>query len=281
MTEIKYPQESVSESAAGGSNGHRQTNKHEDEVSSLNNHRPKQWKQTGRSLGSIVAGGALAAYGVTRKSLGGAAIAAAGSLLAYRGLRRATSPAAVHVERSFTINRPVSDVYEYFRNFENLPTFMHHLRAVHITGERTSHWIAQAPFGFELEWDAEIVNEESNRFLTWQSLPGAVVPNRGSVEFRAASEYHGGTEIMVAMDYAPPAGRGGALFARVFGQEPGMQIREDLRRLKQVLEAGEIPTTEGQSHGRRTAFVRMMHAVNQSPARKWQTQAERDWADVS
>ena len=219
-------------------------------------------------------------YGVSRRSAGGAAMAAAGGFLAYRGIRQASAPDVVHVERSFTINRPVHDVYTYFRNFENLPTFMHHLKIVQVTGDRTSHWEVQAPLGLEMEWDAEIINEEPDHYLTWQSLPGAVVPNRGSVEFRAASEYHGGTEITVAMDYAPPAGRGGALFARVFGQEPGMQIREDLRRLKQLLEAGEIPTTEGQSHGRRTAFVRMVQAANQAPARKHRLSEDRDWADV-
>jgi uncharacterized membrane protein len=279
MSEIKYPQASVTESATGGNNEHRQSS-NEIEGNSRSNGREQQWKKSGSSLGSIVAGGALAVYGISRKSAGGAAIAAVGSFLAYRGLRRAAAPAAVHVERSFTINRPVSDVFDYFRNFENLPKFMQHLNAVHVTGERTSHWVAQAPLGFTMEWDAEILDEERDRYLTWQSLPGAVVPNRGSVEFRAASPYHGGTEITVAMDYAPPAGRGGALFARVFGQEPGMQIREDLRRLKQLLETGEIPTTEGQSHGRRTAFVRMMQAVNDRSARKWPTPEERDWAHV-
>jgi uncharacterized membrane protein len=173
----------------------------------------------------------------------------------------------VHVERSFTINRPVAEVFSFFRNFENLPKFMHHLREVRVTGERTSHWVAQTPLGVELEWDAKIVDEEENQYLTWQSLPGTAIPSCGAVEFRAASEYHGGTEIVVAMDYAPPWGKAGALFARVFGREPGMLIREDLRRLKQLLEAGEIPTTEGQSHGRRTALVRMMKAVRESPIR--------------
>lgn len=232
----------------------------------------------GSSLGSIVAGGALAVYGISRKSAGGAALAAAGSFLALRGIRHAGASEAVHVERSFTINRPVAEVFSFFRNFENLPKFMHHLLEVKTTGKRTSHWVARAPLGLKLEWDAQITEEMENRFLTWESLPGTAIPNWGAVEFRPASEYHGGTEIVVAMQYAPPVGKAGVLFARVLGREPGMQIREDLRRLKQLLETGEIPTTEGQAHGQRTAFARMMHAVREAPAPSRPQTEERPWA---
>jgi len=186
----------------------------------------------------------------------------------------------VHVERSFTINRPVDQVFSYFRNIENLPKFMHHLKQVRVTSERTSRWVAQAPLGIEIEWDARIVEEEPNRYLIWESLPGALIPNRGAVEFLPASNYHGGTEITIAMDYAPPAGRGGAIAAHVFGRDPGTQVREDMRRLKQLLEAGEVCTTEGQPHGRRTAFVRMMKAVNESgtPRHVRRTADTRPWA---
>jgi uncharacterized membrane protein len=270
MPEIKYPQEASAESNTVADHGTKHSNGRLD-----------RWKQAGSSLGSIVAGGALAVYGVSRKSASGTALAAAGSLLAIRGIRRAATHEAVHVERSFTINRPVGEVFSFFRNFENLPRFMYHLKEVRVTGERTSHWVARAPLGLELEWNAEIVEEEPNRYLIWQSVPSAVIPNRGAVEFQPASDYHGGTQITVSISYAPPAGRGGALFARVFGREPGIQIREDLRRLKQLLEAGEIPTTEGQSHGRRTAFVRMVQAASEPAPRRHPLPHERAWADVS
>ncbi|SRR6266568_3343240 len=265
MSEIKSPRNPIAE-FTGNSHGHQ-----------------IDWQRTGSTVGSIVAGSVLAVYGVTRKSAGGLGLAAVGSILALRGIRRAATPKTVHVERSFTINRPVSEVYDYFRNFENLPKFMQHLREVRVTGEKTSRWVAEAPLGFELEWDAEIVDESQNRHLTWQSLPGTLIPNRGSVAFRAASEYHGGTEMTVVLEYLPPVGRGGALFARIFGREPSMQIREDLRRLKQLLEAGEIPTTDGQPHGRRTAFMRMVEAVNQQPKQRSKPDhADRahSWAEV-
>lgn len=267
MSEPTYPSEEVMTGARHGTrnpNGQRE-----------------YWMKSGSSLGSIVAGSALAVYGITRKNAGGTALAAAGGLLAVRGIRRAAAPGAVHVERSFTINRPVNEVYDFFRSFENFPKFMHHLRSVHVTGGNTSHWIARAPLGMELEWDAEILQEEPNRYLVWHTLPGAVIPNRGSVQFSPASDYHGGCEITVAIDYAPPGGRGAAMFSRVFGHNPGMHLREDLRRLKQLMETGEIATTEGQPHGRRTPFVRMIQAVQQQSPRASRAVRERLWAVVS
>lgn len=253
MPEIKIPQETGAE--------------HDKVQRGHNNGRQPEWTRAGNSLGSIMAGSALAVYGVSRKSAGGAALAAAGGLLALRGVRHATHPKLIHVEHSFTINRPVNEVFSFFRNFENLPQFMHHLKSVENTGDRSSHWTVHAPLGLQLEWDVEITDDAENRYLIWQSLPGAVLPNRGAAEFQPASEYHGGTEVTVAVEYAPRAGRGGAIFARIFGhegREPGMQIREDLRRLKQLLETGEIATTKGQPHGRRSAFVRMVRAVNEA-----------------
>lgn len=254
MPEIRYPREALANNAHDASQG-----------DGRGNGRHLQWEKAGSSLGSIVAGGALAAYGMSRKSASGTALAAAGGFLALRGLRQAASPVVQHIERSSTINREVADVFAFFRNFENLPRFMPHLRSVRPAGGRMWHWVARATLGLELDWDVEILEEKENEFLAWRSLPGAVIPNRGAVEFRTASNYHGGTEISVAVDYAPHGGRGGALCARIFGAEPGMQLREDLQRMKQLLEAGEIATTDGQSHGRRAAFVRMMQAVNDSP----------------
>lgn len=193
----------------------------------------------------------------------GAAMAGAGGLLMYRGIRQQRTPhlQEVHVQRSISVDRPVEELFQFWRNLENLPRFMRHLRSVTKTSDRYSHWVARAPIGTSVEWDAEILEEEPNRYIIWRSLPGAMVPNTGSVMFRPASQYHGGTEIYVAIDFDSPGGKLGAKLATIFGENPEQQIREDLRRFKQLMEAGEIPTTEGQPHGRRTAFVRMVQAV--------------------
>ena len=215
-----------------------------------------------RAYASIGTGAALAVFGASRRSWPGAALAAAGGFLVYQGFRdthKSASP--IHVERAFTINKPVGEVYRFWRNFENLPKFMRHLRSVTRTGDRVSHWEARAPMGTSIGWDAEITDERENDYIVWRSLEGGAVEHRGSVQFRPAP-YAGGTEVIVSLDYRPPAGKLGAAFARLFGTNPEQQVREDLRRFKQLMETGEIPTTEGQTSGRRSAFTRMIHAVS-------------------
>ena len=139
------------------------------------------------------------------------------------------------VHKTMTINRPVEDVYRFWRDLSNLPRCMQHLESVTPLGNGRSHWIAKGPAGMRVEWDAEIINEEENRVIGWRSLEHADVVSAGSVNFR---ECDGGTELVVRLQYSPPAGRMGALIARLFGEEPSQQIQEDLHRVKQCLETG-------------------------------------------
>lgn len=218
----------------------------------------------------IAGGGALAVLGLRRRSWPGVALAAAGGLIVAGGVKRAMLKRrkGISVERSFLINRPVDEVYNFWRNFENLPKFMRHLRSVKVTGEKESIWEARTPIAGSITWEAEIVDEQPNSFLVWRSKDGAMVPNNGSVLFERASDYHGGTRMTVVMNYDPPAGRLGSIFATMFGEDADQQVREDLRRFKQLMEAGEVPTTVGQPHGRRTAFVRMLHAAAEERERR-------------
>jgi uncharacterized membrane protein len=153
------------------------------------------------------------------------------------------------VEKSVTVNKSPEELYRFWRNFENLPRFMDHLESVRVEGEGRSHWVAKAPAGTTVEWDAEIYNEKENELIAWRSLEGADVDNAGSVRFEGDAE-GSSTIVRVSLKYDPPGGVIGATFAKLFGEEPSQQIEEDLRRFKQVMEAGEPPTTEGQSSGR-------------------------------
>jgi uncharacterized membrane protein len=141
----------------------------------------------------------------------------------------------IKVERTVVVNRPVEEVYEFWRNFENLPRFMDHLESVTVLDENLSHWVAKAPAGMRVEWDATIHNEIENELIGWRSLPGADVNNAGSVHFTPAGE--GRTEVRVVLSYEPPAGRLGAVVAKLLGEEPSKQVDDDLRRFKQVMEA--------------------------------------------
>jgi uncharacterized membrane protein len=143
----------------------------------------------------------------------------------------------VRVDERIVLNSPRSEVYRFWRNLENLPRFMDHLESVTVLDEEQSHWVAKGPAGTRVEWDAVIHNEIPNELIAWRSLEGSEVNNAGSVHFSPTE--NGDTEVRVVLRYDPPAGRMGAAVAWLFGEEPSRQVAEDLRRLKQVVEATE------------------------------------------
>jgi uncharacterized membrane protein len=155
----------------------------------------------------------------------------------------------IRVEEAVTINRPAAELYQFWRNLENLPQIMRHLVSVTPIDPERSHWVARAPLGRTVEWDAAITSERENQWLVWRSVDGADVENAGSVHFEPATGGRG-TVVRVILEYRPPAGAVGAAVAKLFGEEPAQQVHEDLRRFKQRMEAGEVPTVEGQPVGR-------------------------------
>jgi len=197
---------------------------------------------------SAVAAAAVAAYGLRRRRgrrivlpIAGALIgrAVSGRCAVNRMLGRnsalddePSSPVTsvrrgegVRVDETIVLNRPRGEVYRFWRNLENLPRFMDHLEAVTMLDERRSHWTAKGPAGSRVEWDAEIHDEIPNELIAWRSLPGSEVDNAGSVHFMPTE--NGDTEVRVV------------LRARLLGEDPSRQVADDLRRLKQVVEAGE------------------------------------------
>jgi uncharacterized membrane protein len=218
---------------------------------------------------SVVAGAAVAAYGLTRRSISGLVLAGLGGSLVYRGatghcpmygaLGISTAGETqgdnvsvpygrgIRVEKSVTINGTPEQLYSFWRNFENLPRFMDHLESVDVRDGSHSHWRAKGPAGLKAEWDAEIINEVPNELIGWRSVDGSTVQNAGSVHFTPTPR---GTEIKVVLRYDPPGGALGAVIAKLFGEDPKHQVGEDLRRLKQIIETGETATNQGQPTGR-------------------------------
>jgi uncharacterized membrane protein len=212
------------------------------------------WELVERAL-AIAGGAALLLYGLRRDS--GAArllgVIAAGAVL-YEGLsgRRSLlrlmggSPNAaegrfdnnvLQVTKSFQIRRPAQELYEFWRHLENLPRFMRHLESVEQIDHRRSRWTAKGPLGTQVHWESEITRDVPGEEIAWQSLPGEGVENRGVVRFKPVPS--GGTELQVAMQYRPPAGRLGSSLAKLFGEEPQIQVEDDLRRFKNLIESGE------------------------------------------
>jgi uncharacterized membrane protein len=221
---------------------------------------------------SAVGGGALALYGVTRGSLGGIALALVGAALVQRGVsghcnlyeamnfstaggealrnsENVSVPAerGTKVEQSVEINRPAAVLYDFWRNFENLPRIMNHLESVTVTGDR-SHWVAKAPAGSTVEWDAEIYNEKQGELIAWRTLEGSQVASAGSVRFEETAP--GTTTVSVSLKYDPPGGKLGAAVAYLFGENPSQQIADDLQRFKQIMESrDESANAGGQQRG--------------------------------
>lgn len=207
--------------------------------------------------GTLIGGGALVLLGLRQGSLRGALTALAGGGLLYRGVTAQTGIQdtigmndSIKVEKTVTIsNKSPEELYRFWRNFENLPHFMKHVKHVSVVNDKRSHWIATAPMGASVEWDAEIVNEWENHLIAWSSVEGADIDNSGFVRFQPAPDGRG-TEVKVVIEYNPPGGAVTATLAKLFGEEPKQQIGDDLRRFKMLMEAGEIATTEGQPSGR-------------------------------
>ncbi|MHC5936669.1 SRPBCC family protein [Nostoc sp.] len=207
---------------------------------------------------SLIGGGAMVLMGLRQGSLRGVLTALAGGGLLYQGAtKQSTIQQAqeaiginqpIKVEKTVTINKSAEELYRFWHNFENLPRFMKHLKSVKVYNEKRSHWIANAPLGNSVEWDAEILEDRENEFISWASVEGADVDNSGFVRFKKAPGDRG-TEVKIVLEYNPPGGALGATVAKLFGEEPEQQIGDELRRFKMLMEAGEIATTEGQPRG--------------------------------
>jgi uncharacterized membrane protein len=224
------------------------------------------WAMTER-LGSMILGSALMLYGAKRRGIIPTVL---GGVFLYRGAagrrsfvglpgwndpakRRQPQTSVPHrqgikVATAVTIDRPASELYSYWRDLTNLPKFMKQLQSVQSADSGRSHWVLKSAAGVKLAWDAEIINEVPNELLAWRSLPGGDVDHAGSVRFEPAPGNRG-TIVKVTFEYRPPVGTLGAVAANLLGVAPEQFIKTDLSRLKQLFEAGEISSVEGQPHG--------------------------------
>jgi uncharacterized membrane protein len=213
---------------------------------------------------SAAAGAALIVFGMMRRRWTGVGLATGGGYLVARSItghctiydamgvstaaeptstaERIVGPDGVRVDKVVTIQRSPEDLYNFWRELQNLPRFMSHILSVSGDVESGSHWTARGPGGFDVSWDAIVTLDEANRLISWQSVPGSQIINTGLVRFRQLPDDRG-TEVHVSLHYRPPLGALGRLVVPLLGQDPSRQVEEDLRRFKQIMEAGEIPRT--------------------------------------
>jgi uncharacterized membrane protein len=226
----------------------------------------------GERLVSLLGGSALTLYGLKRRGAVGTAAAAAGTMLIERGLTghchvysvmnvstehghlhagdpRVDPESAMIVRRAVTVMRPASECYQAWRDFTRLPTFMDYLESVEVIDATRSRWRAKGPAGKSVEWEAQIVSDVPDRSIAWESVDPSDVPNRGRVEFREATGNRG-TEVHVLMEWDPPGGGLARAAAALFDSDPQHEVNNALRRFRQIMETGTVPTVEGQPTGR-------------------------------
>jgi len=215
--------------------------------SSASSHNSSRQLQFGP--GTLLLGAsALIAYGLTRRSKAGTALAAAGGLLAFKAAQKSSTEDDTHA--IFLVDASPEQAYQLWRNFAGLPRFMVHLKSVRELDARRSEWIALGPGQREIRWQAEIIEDIANQRVAWRSLPNSQVHTSGSVNFRP-DPLGRGTFVSVNVQYGVPGGSLTTGLATLFGKHPEFVVREDVRRFKQLLETGEVPTTRGQTHGPR------------------------------
>jgi uncharacterized membrane protein len=214
----------------------------------------KDWVGIGAGLGTAIAlvvlrarsrGKAARALTIAGAAVTGATLVDTLYVFRKRGLLR-RKPHPVTVRSTITIRRPRDDIYRYWRDLKNLPLFMRHVDSVTETNGH-SIWRAWGPAGVRAEWEAEVVADRPGERIAWRSLEGATIPNRGAVEFRDAPQ-NLGTEVHLELVIEPPAGALGAGIARLFAELPEASMKSDLRRLKQILETGEVVCSDASIH---------------------------------
>lgn len=213
---------------------------------------PQRW-------GALIGGSALAIYGLTRRSPLGIALAAGGGSVAALAATRRASPESV-ASATIVVNCTAQEVYRFWRDIENLPRFMNRLESVTSLGDGRSRWVALGPGGRPVHWDAEITSEAENQYIAWRSLPGSDIQVNGRVDFREVPGGRG-TMISARIEYSPSLGTSNKL-ANFLNKGASFALRQDLRRLEALMEAGEIPTIEGQSHGPRDFLTAVMRVAD-------------------
>lgn len=209
---------------------------------------------------AVIGGSALAVFGIVRRSPLGYALAAGGGTLAVLGGTRKPQPSEASTWTSILINCSPEEAYRFWRDVENLPRFMNRIENVSVLEDGRTRWVALGPMGGQIQWDSEITEDRENESIAWRSLPGSGLQVSGEVEFRKAPADRG-TLVSARIRYSPAPG-GNNMFSKFLSKGANFAIRQDLRRLEALMETGEIPTTEGQSHGPRDVVTGVMRVAD-------------------
>ena len=210
----------------------------------------RNWSPATRLLSSV-GGSLLTLYGLTRKGVAKPVLSTAGLVLTARGVTNLDTRSllglgmgenGIKVQKAININAPIDEVYRFWRNFENFPRFMNHVKEIRME-DGISTWKVEGPAGVPVEFQSYITRDIPNELIAWESPPDSQVRHIGFVRFDQS--YGGGTRVTVQMSYAPPAGVAGHAIAGLFGVDPRQAMNDDLARLKSLLEEGKTSADKG------------------------------------
>jgi uncharacterized membrane protein len=219
-----------------------------------NTARSSSQSTTAQRRGALITGASLVLLGLSQRTKSGLMLASAGGLFAYMGLRGEPLPRVLIARGEVLVNGGAKEAYQFWRNFENLSLFMVNVESVTTSPDGRATWIALGPLGARIIWESTIFDERENESILWQSIPGSAVFVEGSVQFRRAPANRG-TIVSSIMRFRPESVAMARALASMLGQYPNFQMRHNLRRFKALIETGEIPTTDGQTHGPRSAKI--------------------------
>jgi len=150
---------------------------------------------------------------------------------------------AVDIQKTLYIDAPVEQVYAFWRNYENFPLFMSHVREVEDLGAGRSRWSVSGPGGVPIVWTAVLTQQVPDQVIAWRSESGSMLENAGVIRFLPAGT---GTRVNLRFCYYPPAGGAGQAVAELLGSDPRAKLNEDLGRMKDLLES----TRRSETHGK-------------------------------
>ena len=210
----------------------------------------QNWSPAMRLLTSA-GGSLLTLYGMTRRGVRKPLLSTAGLVLTARGLTNLDPRSllglglgenAIHINKAINIDAPIDEVYAFWRNFENFPMFMNHVKEVSSEGDMST-WKVAGPAGSSFEFQSQITQDVPNQLIGWETLPESQIHHSGFVRFD--ENWDGSTRVSVQMNYVPPAGALGHAVAQLFSVDPRQAMHEDLVRLKSLLEEGHTSTDKG------------------------------------
>lgn len=213
------------------------------------NQSQRNWSPATRLLSSV-GGSLLTLYGLTRRGVAKPVLSTAGLVLTARGVTNLDTRSllgmsggenGIRVNKAINIFAPIDEVYQFWRNFENFPLFMNHVKEISTQGD-VSNWKVAGPVGSTVEFQSRVTQDIPNDMISWETLPNSQVSSAGFVRFDENRD--GSTRVTVQMTYTPPAGVAGHAVAQLFGVDPRQAMHEDLIRLKTLLEEGKTSTDE-------------------------------------